>query len=267
MKNILVPTDFSPESQKASECILQLYNSSQTIHLLNAYEQPKMGKSLFINIVPFLKEDSINNLQDEKSRLSNHDNYKGQDIQYISDEGSIINIIIAEILKKKIDVIIVGIKKRKCLERLIKDSNVPVIIKKCNLPVILIPENYYCKKLNKILILTNLNKINIVEKLNPIIYLSKLHFSEIIIIHIGKDNLLPEKKETINSELINIKHSIETIEKIKISKLIEYVNDNDIDLISLNHKHINILYKLLFYNMFMYIAFKTKKIVLVLNNN
>ncbi|MBN2521165.1 MAG: universal stress protein [Bacteroidales bacterium] len=267
MKNILVPTDFSPESQKASECVLQLFNSNQTIHLLNAYEQPKMGKSLFINIVQFLKEDSLNNLKEEKKRLSNHQYYKGQDIQHISDEGSLINIIIAEILKKKIDVIVVGIKKRKCLERIIKDSNAPVILKKCNLPIILIPENYNYKELNKILILANLNKTNIVEKLNPVIYLSKLHFSEIIIIHVGKDILLAKNKETINSELKDIKHSIENIENIKILKLIEYVNNNDIDLICLNHLQINILYKLLFYNIFMHIAFKTKKLVLVLNKN
>ena len=70
MKTILIPTNFSDVARHATDYAIQLLGKDLgRVILLNAFEQPKMGRTLQLSLIDILKRTSEKGLIEDKTRI------------------------------------------------------------------------------------------------------------------------------------------------------------------------------------------------------
>ena len=169
MKNILVPTDFSPNSMKALKFALNLALEQQAklvvIHQTSVLEL--VPDSTFAGIYMPAPKDQIEFLQNELNKFIRKAKtaLKGKadkvqiqaEIQPGVGTSDVLSICIK---KEKIDLLIMGTTGASGLKRLFLGSIAAQMIEKSTVPVLVIPNNFRQKKLSNLGFACDLKHVN-----------------------------------------------------------------------------------------------------------
>lgn len=224
MKTLLLPTDFSENAKKATDFAISLYGDEQSYFiLLNSYERPRTGQSMMKSIVDILRNDSKRGLKKEYKRLNQKFNQENMDIEFLSENGELINSINSALKKHQLDMIFVGSKGENELEEIILGSNTARIIKNIDAPIMVIPATAEFQKPNKIVFASDLKEITNDEILKPLLEIAKKYDAEVMILHVEKGNNIDRMTAEANLKeyLKEVKHSFHYVENTDIPKGIE----------------------------------------------
>ncbi len=167
MKNILVPTDFSSNAQKALNHAVQLaVKAKAKITLLHAVETFPIDEAI---------ASASQKLEMIKKSIQSSENI-AIDVQVEADAS--VNFILHAIDEFSIDLVVMGTLGNASLKEKIFGSRTAVVIEKCKVPILVIPLLSEWKKPQKILLAINKFEIDD-EVLTPAIKIATLFQSSI----------------------------------------------------------------------------------------
>ncbi|GAB4157595.1 MAG: hypothetical protein Tsb0033_09620 [Winogradskyella sp.] len=249
MLSILLPTDFSQNSENAITYALEVFkNETCKFHFLHCYppaifsyeyqiERGLIGK----NIHKTLKEESKEKLYEfALSLMRKHGNKKEFDVEVVP--GFLPDRVAKIVTNIKIDLIVMGTKGETDSERLVFGSNTIQVINKRCCPVIAVPDDYRFNGIDHILFPTDLNLEFKNYHLGPLLQILKLHSGTIDVLHIsllGLSSMQREHKKYLEDQFLNFKAEFNILEETNITEIIfDYQKNNETDLlVMINNKH------------------------------
>jgi len=259
MKYILIPTDFSENSWNAIEYALSFYKDTPcNFYLLHVTLITNYGASEY----PLYPSDEVTNktlLGQSKTALESLEKKIQKLYPNPIHEFFLINVCdffidaVKKVIKEKgIDLIVMGTKGASGLSEIIIGSNTGDLITQVKCPVLIVPEKAVFKIPVEIAFPTDYNIFYPSKVLNGIDQLAVMNNSTIRILHIvKKDEKLTdfqlENKEYLNDFFEDKKHSFHAITNKKIEAGIQsFVESNNVDLIVMVAKNINLFQRILF---------------------
>lgn len=265
MHNILLPTDFSENAQKAIDYAFYLFEKDVCkFYFLHAYhDSPSISGN---------KGDCKIDLEKllEKAKIEN-DNPKHY-YEIILETDTLLNLINNTLSSIKVDYICIGTKGYSTLHEVFLGSNTVDLIKHIeSCPIIAVPQSYEYDLPAEIVLASDYKHYFIAPELTPLINLTKLWDSKLSIIHIHSKKELTNEQERRKELLKNMLSDVETnFREVIIQKSIAYTllqlekENKKIGMISiLNTKH-GFLKNLLKEPVVKNITFQTKVPLLVL---
>ncbi|MGB3151778.1 MAG: universal stress protein [Maribacter sp.] len=277
MKHILIPTDFSTNSWNALAYAVQFFNKEPcTFYVLHIgdLKNSDISTNRFSfptqKISPALKEK----LNDLFKRIENLPNNKNHDFIALQEYGRFIDIVRKIVETKKIDLIVMGTKGASGLKAAVVGSNTGDVITKVVCNVLVIPENAEATVPNQIAFPTDYNLFYtypILKTLAELLRISKAHLN-VLNISQGKTRLtnLQEKNKAYLQDYLgetfpNNHNFNSTINKnIKIG-ILNFVADNQIEMLTMVAKNLNFFQQLLFDTAIEKLSFHTTVPLLVLH--
>lgn len=249
MKKILIPTDFSENSNDALDYAVALFKDIDAcFYILNTYEQvvplDYFDTSIATNIdlLQMLKKNSEEQLQKVKEKLEANMLKNGQVCQVISEMGNLTTVVKEWVEKEGIDVIVIGTKGETSSGNVVFGSNTIQIINKRLVPVLAVPGNYQFTQLKNILFPTDLYVDFADKHLSLVLEIAKHTKSIIHLLHKifrGLNVTQRASKKALENYLSDAKTSFETIEDKEIDEAVyDYEQEHPTDLlVMINNKH------------------------------
>ena len=149
MKNILVVTDFSDASKNASRYAVELARHfGSKLFLFNAYQVPvQVPESYLIYNTEDVWEGVKTLLEKEKNMINPGDLVN---IEICGAEGVPVHAILSEVISRKADLIICGMKGMAKALKKILGSTTSALIRKSDIPMIVVPEDASFRQPGKI---------------------------------------------------------------------------------------------------------------------
>lgn len=278
MKHILLPTDFSDNAWNALFAALKLYADVPChFYLLNAHEPSfanllgDKGKQRLAVIYDSMEEYSNQELNKVLDYLKeNHSNTK-HTFEKVSRTDDLVSAIQEILLKKDMDLIIMGTKGATGAKEVFMGSNAVKVIKAIrNRPVMVIPESYDFQILEKIIFPTDFTQFFEPFELGPLIELTLLWKAHIAVFQVALE-FQPSDSQKVNKTLLDKRladtnHSFhEVTMKEDITKGIhDFAKENEAGMIALVHYRHTFLEKLTREPVVKKVAFHSKIPLLVL---
>jgi len=248
MKNILVPTDFSPNAENALYFAMLLAQKvNGKITLFHAYQAAAPAGAVPFSVLQdeteTLKQSALKNLKALGEKIK----YAGNiPFDYIAKEGPATDTILRAIKEENQDMVVMGTKGATGLANVIFGSTASHVIEKASCPVMSIPEGFsFTKPLKKITYATDYHSSDL-SAIKHVIEIARAFSAELNILHIsGEDTLneeeLNESKQFIKKIGKNSGHtslSFETIHALNIEEGLEsYIASGATDmLVMATHK-------------------------------
>ncbi len=278
MKNILLPTDFSPNAWNATKYAIELYRKKPcTFYLLNTYT-PAIVHSRFMaaTVNGGVLEDNVktlseNGLKELLAQIEAECKYDHHKFEIISSFSLLTEEIKDLIDTADIDLIVTGTKGASGFEEVFMGSNTVRIIKsvrKC--PVLVIPENYRYKKPLKISFATDFKRNFSLDIIKPLTSLAKNLGAEVHIVHINESEALDKYQQANKDMLIDflkpLEHHIHWMSYFsgKSDVMQYFLEEFDMDMLALVHYKHGFLEELIREPVVKRVAFHTKIPLLVL---
>ncbi len=239
IKNILVPTDFSPCSKNAIRIAVDLCKrTGASIHLVNAIHVPTphidMGGEALIEPVLQGYEDEV-----ERKFLELDKEIPGlKDVKH--DHRSFVSFTIDAIYTaietRHIDLVVMGTKgSHDRLEKMLGGISSEVI-RIADVPVLVVPENVSVFYPKKIALAADFEKIESLSGLEPLKTLISLFNSEVTIVNVTEDDKFPFNKLVegfkVDKFFKNIPHSFKTVKSDNVKEgLFKFVDESAIDML------------------------------------
>ena len=263
MKRILLLTDFSENSRKATTSALRLFGPKNHYYLLNIYYTPIFGASRG-EMYPLIVDDSKLKLAQELDKIAKIVDTKDYTIDPIAeicfDEGVIINFI----RTKGIDYVIMG----KGGSHTLIGSFTASITHNSPVAVLLIPEDYECTKIQKIVFATDLLGIN-KKMLISLLDFAEQNDSEIYILNVYKETK-PDStsfEEHIDGYLGDIKHRYYYIQNNSIvDGITQFVEDYKADQLVILNRRDSLVERLFHTSMTKRLTTHTKRPMMILHD-
>ena len=205
MKTILIPTNFSDVSRHATNYAIKLIGKDLSrVILLNAFEQPKTGRTFQVSLIDILKRTSEKGLMEDELNIK--EEFPGEDfkIEVVSSRGDISNCIKYILEHEKIDLVVMGSKGDQEFVDIFVESVTARVISEIDHPMLIVPPNARTKKQLKIVLASDLKKITDKSVISELLYLSKLHNADIEVLNISNiENGRNEKMESMLDDLLN----------------------------------------------------------------
>lgn len=265
MKNILIPTDFSDNAQKAIDYALFLFEREAcNFYILNAH--------LIAPSAPGNKLDAEHKLAQIVQRLETHKENHKHIFEWILIMDSPLNAINVTIIDKNVDYVFMGTKGSSGLREIFIGSTAVSVIKHIDhCPIVVVPAEYEYDLPDQIVFVNDFRKPLKEKELVPLITIAKLWDSTLNIVHIKveKEQADAEKlnKESLWNSLKGVKHHF-------IEVKMDYILSSTIHRLENENKNIGIVamlrnkhgfFKKLFREpVIRNVAFKTKVPLLVL---
>jgi len=232
MKRILLPTDFSDNSIEAIKYALLVYKEVKTtFHLLNTYTpavyqtEYLMGSPGQIGLGDILRESSMTQLQDLKTRLENLFRNPKHTIIVHSAFNTVQGEITEKVEAENIDLIVMGTKGATGAKEILFGTNTVHVIKKAKCPVLLIPPKLAYKSPKEILFPTDFEIEYEEEMLSSILEVTKQHKAKINVLHVHQGYDLNIAQEMHKTQLKNILGSKVLFHEVPDNGIIAAVND------------------------------------------
>ncbi|APY07788.1 hypothetical protein BWZ20_05515 [Winogradskyella sp. J14-2] len=249
MLSVLLPTDFSKNSENAIIYALELYkNEDCKFHFLHCYppvifsyeyqiEKGLIGK----DVHKLLQEESKERLYEFALSLM-HKHGKNQEFEVEVVSGFLPDRISNTVLNNNIDIIVMGTKGATDSDRVVFGSNTIQVINKRCCPVIAIPDDYKLVGLENILFPSDLNITFRNKHFLPILNILKLHKSSINLLHVSILGLTSKQKvhkEFIKETFTDYNTSFEILKEKDITEVVyNYQQKYKSELlVMINNKH------------------------------
>ncbi|MCF8272737.1 MAG: universal stress protein [Flavobacteriaceae bacterium] len=250
MKSILLPTDFSKNSENAINYAMALFKDvTCEFYLLNIQKASSFitddmmvmsaSATIYQTIIDVSKKSIANLITKIETKYRN----KKHTFHSVVDYDNFIDSINQLTISKHIDLIIMGTKGATGLEKVIFGSNTVHVMQRCIAPVLAIPDGCLFTGLDEIAFTTNHLTLHNIEELKPLKELLMLHHSKLNVLHFddieGVNNQKQENKIFLKKNFNDISYeNIDSYSKDLYKTLEEYLHSNNIKLIAMmRQKH------------------------------
>lgn len=277
MNHFLVPTDFSANSWNALEYAVRfMHNNPCTFHILHigdlnrssvtgnsfAFPTKRIGPSL---------EEKLQLLFEQIRTLPINENHHFIALQ---EYGNFLDVIRKTIDEKGIDLIIMGTKGASGLRASIIGSNTGDVITKVACNVLVVPEKARIKTPKETVFVTDYNLFYTYPILNTLTNILQITTTKFHVLHVsnGKAGLtVSQEKNKLYlrdylKELFTDTHTFHhVIDKNTKAAILDFVNDNQVDMLIMVAKNLNFFQQLLFDTTIEKLSFHTTVPLLVLH--
>ena len=244
MKNILIPTDFSEDSKNAIKFALEYFKSiSVNFYLLHVSQG---------NIVETSVQSPSEQLNSEVEFINNFKSNSEHIFHPIFENLSLVEGIRKHLGEKQIDYIVMGTKGGSTLNPIVIGSNTSEVITKVKCPVLVVPRLAKHKGIHNIAFPTDYNcifKNKVLSTIHDTIETQNatLHILNVKSINSNLNEDQHNNKTSLKDMLKETDHKFHFLESRTIEKGIQdFVEANDIDMIAMVAKNLNIIQRLLF---------------------
>ncbi|MEP7169884.1 MAG: universal stress protein [Bacteroidota bacterium] len=254
MKTILFPTDFSSSADNALSYAAVLCNDLKAKLVLfhsfhiPAYASPETLDDATEEQLTARAENDLLKLRNKV--LAEH---KELEIECIVNLGLAVDRIISSAAEKHADMIIMGTKGASGLKEIFVGSNASAVLDKAPCPVLVIPDKAAFKGIAKIVFATNYQESDF-QSIKFLTEIASLFNAEILIVHISEFTQADVNEKDLQWFKDELKKKSNILyENISFHNLIggnvdweleEFIEQNNIDLLSLSMRKRNIFTKL-----------------------
>jgi nucleotide-binding universal stress UspA family protein len=250
MKSILLPTDFSKNSENAIRYAMNLFKDVNCeFYLLNVQKASSFitddmmvmsaSATIYQTIIDVSKKSLANLITKIETKYKNDKHTFHSVVDYDNFIDSINQLTIS----KHIDLIVMGTKGATGLEKVIFGSNTVHVMQRCIAPVLAIPDGCLFTNLKTVAFTTNYLTLHNVEELKPLKDILTLHDSKLNVLHFdnieGASNQKKENKLFLKKHFSDVTYeNIDSYSKDMYNTLQEYIHANNIKLIAMmREKH------------------------------
>jgi len=250
MKSILLPTDFSKNSENAINYAMALFKDvTCDFYLLNVQKASSFitddmmvmsaSATIYQTIIDVSKKSLANLITKIETKYRNDKHT----FHSVVDYDNFIDSINQLTINKKIDLIVMGTKGATGLEKVIFGSNTVHVMQRCIAPVLAIPDGCLFKDLDTVAFTTNYVTLHDIEELKPLRELLALHNSKLNVLHFddfeGLSNQKRENKLFLKTYFSDVTYeNIDSYSKDIYKTIEEYIHANNIKLIAMmREKH------------------------------
>lgn len=232
MKHLLVPTDFSPNANKALEYATMLANAfGATLHILHAYTVPKPTGSL-VSLAEHIEQDIRDSMQVLKDQLEEELMNKAR-LETHTTRGETVQAITNAARKLQADLIIMGTQGASGVKGVFVGSVAHGIMRNTDVPVIAIPEQSPFKPIKKIVFAVDELDVSTNMVIEPLLQLAQRHEAKILVFHQENPNQAKGVDPAIKFFLQDVDHSFhyELNPGNLHESLREFIRDYDADML------------------------------------
>lgn len=279
MKNILFPTDFSPNAQNALSYAVEIARKVKgNLVLFHAYSvqliDPNMPAEIYLSAYQEEEKSAKENLDELCKRItSSNRDHEGNNLfstEAIVSQGLVVDEVLSVINDFKSDIVIMGTHGATGITELILGSNAASIIEKSPVPVLAIPQNAVFKDIGNIVYAYDDIKSGL-PSFKKLLDFAGIYNSEITLLHIiesGNNTEELNKKEfekiMQTSEYPKIKLELVKEEKV-LEGINDYINSNDVDVLAMAIRKRSLIDKIFNRSLTKKMAYHTKIPLLALH--
>tara|TARA_R110002072_G_scaffold42446_2_gene119970 strand:+ start:70 stop:888 length:819 start_codon:yes stop_codon:yes gene_type:complete len=141
MKNILLPTDFSVNANRAIRYAFIMFGKSVKYTLLNTHEMPHSGTTMLISIADILRSESQNKLHSELQTLVAEFPHLDGQIDTLSEMGVPETVVKHLTEEKGFDMVVMGTTGASGIKEVLVGSVASNVMQHVVCPVLAIPES------------------------------------------------------------------------------------------------------------------------------
>lgn len=248
MKSILLPTDFSKNSENAIKYAMSLFKDvACDFYLLNVQKASSfvsddmMVMASSATIYQTIIDVSKRSLSNLITKIENKYKNEKHTFHSVVDYDNFIDSINQLTVKNDIDLIVMGTKGASGLEKVIFGSNTVHVMQRCIAPVLAIPNGCLFTGLKEVAFTTNHETLHNIEELKPLKEILTLHKSKLNVLHFddieGNGNQKKENKVFLRTYFNDIVYeNIDSYNKDLYKTVSEYIHSNNIKLIAMMRK-------------------------------
>ncbi|MDT0688682.1 universal stress protein [Salegentibacter sp. F188] len=252
MKNILFATDFSREAYCALYYATELFKDEECKFFISNFFGDRRDTSIY-NIVneedhtllSRLKTQSLQGCKEVMHKIVRDSSAKTHHFETFTSDQTLVNAIPAVVLKKNIDLVVMGTRGHSgIIDNFLGSNTSDVIEKSISCPLLVVPKERDYIAPEKLAFATEFRKPYSADVLRPFTELAKSFNSSIYIIYIGEEEELSKKQIENRNNLKKLLKGIEThliylSSDEEISKTIsDYIKNKGIHLLSMvYYKH------------------------------
>ncbi len=279
MKNILFPTDFSPNAENALNYAIEIARKVKgNLILFHAYSvqliDPNMPAEIYLSAYQEEEKSAKESLEDLSRRITdmNKDN-SGNNLfttDAIVTQGLVVDEVLSVIDDFKIDIVVMGTHGASGITELILGSNAASIIERSPAPVLAIPQNAVYKEMLNLVYAYDDIKSGL-PSFHRLIEFANIYGSEITLLHIIESNKNTEEMNKNEFEKIKGSSNYDKIrlELVKEENVLEgindYVNSHDVDVLAMAIRKRSLLDKIFNRSLTKKMAYHTKIPLLALH--
>lgn len=258
MKNILFPTDFSPNADNALNFAVEICRKvNGNLLLFHAYSvqliDPNMPAEIYLSAYQEEEKSAKERLEDLSKRIiDTNKNINGQNMfqtDAVVTQGLPVEEILSVIGDYKIDLVVMGTHGSSGITELILGSNSASVIENSPVPVLAIPGNASYKHISNIVYAYDDIKSGL-PAFQKLLSFADIFRADITLLHIIESKNNTEEMNKKEFEKIKSTTSYENIklELVKEENILEGINDyvysNNVDVLAMAIKKRNLLDKI-----------------------
>ncbi|GMN11751.1 hypothetical protein MTsPCn9_29340 [Croceitalea sp. MTPC9] len=215
-KQILLPTDFSPNARKAIDYAIYLFENVECkFHILNSYQVSASGlentrsRARGTRLFRAIKEEAERNIKRLVNELETKNKNSLHTFEGHSIADSLVNAVAWTIKNNNIEFVFMGTKGSSAVKEVFMGSSTIQILKHIDYcPIVAVPSDYSYDLPDKIVFATNFEHVYSKAELVPLIELAKLWNSKIDIVHVEKGEELNDNQKAAKSLLAKRLHKL-----------------------------------------------------------
>ncbi|UNY97288.1 universal stress protein [Zhouia spongiae] len=275
MKNILIPTDFSPNSWNAITYGVTLFKKEKCNFYLLHVENVRMYAD-----TPGSRPESEGAVSTRERLKMAAEQIRGQfpeaDHNFASlvDYDFLVEAIKKQVAEKSIDLIVMGTRGASGIKKNIVGSHTSDVITRVKCPVLAIPEGAVPKVPKEIAFPTDFRIFYSPDMLSAMLDIARLHHASVRSLHAvkehfeGLDDEQLKNKELLDDHLDSFEHSFHKVTGKRLDKAVQcFTESRDIDIIAMVAKNLNFFQQILFKPTVKEISYHTSIPFLVLHEH
>lgn len=279
MKNILFPSDFSPNADNALNFAVEIARKVQgNLVLFHAYSvqliDPNMPAEIYLSAYQEEEKVAKENLESlSKKIIDANKSTDGKNVfttEAIVTQGLVVDEILSLIDDFKIDLVVMGTHGASGIAELILGSNTASVIEKSPVPVLAIPQNAISSGINNIVYAYDDIKSGL-PSFQRLLEFAKIYDAQITLLHIieSSNNTEELNKQEFQKIKQNVAYDKISLELVKEENVLEgindYVNSNNVDVLAMAIKKRTLLDKIFNRSLTKKMAYHTKIPLLALH--
>lgn len=270
MSTILLPTDFSDEFRRAEMFAIKLFgHNGNKFVLSHAYQLPR-STGMLISIEDIMRKDAEDYLVKEVNFMKEQ-GISGDKLLSITQGGDITEVLNEVIQNYGIDMVVMGTKEKKGLERLLIGSSAAKMIMESKIPVLIVPTDVENIQLERIVLAIEYNGEEDLSVLKPLIEMAEFLRVQLVILNVfqGPEKLHDAVHAAVKSEFENLFRNVSHIyDFIKgddtVKEIENYVSGLNADMLVVISRRKTLIEKLFKKSVSKELTFRTKIPLLVM---
>ncbi|MBN8703821.1 MAG: universal stress protein [Bacteroidetes bacterium] len=211
LQSILVPTDFSSNSENAVNYGVDLAATcGAKLVLLHVYQVPVQLSENPIPLISISELEDANRAALEKYRKKIVSKYPSIEISIVLKLGFVVDEILEAANENKVDLIVMGITGVGAGLNSLIGSSTATVLKKSKTPILVIPANSKFKKIENIALAFDYKNNIASDALMQVKKYSQLFGAKVVALNVFKPEAVPTVEEAAMG--INVKNSLGTID-------------------------------------------------------